>query len=120
MTYEEQVKITRSEINPLDIKRYRVKEIWYFDKETSRLMVKILGVAPIREFYDEDTGIFKYEAPMFWIYFPEARDVLSRYPVFNEFNDASMISWADLFMMRKFSSYIFDILFIFFIKIYIV
>ena len=108
VTYEEQVKITRSEINPLDIKRYRVKEIWYFDKETSRLMVKILGVAPIREFYDEDTGIFKYEAPMFWIYFPEARDVLSRYPVFNEFNDASMISWADLFMMRKFASYIYE------------
>ena len=108
VTYEEQVKITRSEINPLDIKRYRVKEIWYFDKESSRMLVKILGIAPIREFYDENTGIFKYEAPMFWVYFPQARDVLSRYPVFNEFNDASMLSWADLFLMRKFSSYIYE------------
>ena len=30
------------------------------------------------------------------------------YPVFNEFNDASMITWADLFLMRKFSSYIYE------------
>ena len=57
VTYEEQVKITRSEINPLDIKRYRIKEIWYFDRESSRMFVKILGIAPIREFYDENTGI---------------------------------------------------------------
>ena len=107
VTYEEEVKITRSEINPDDIKRYRVKEIWFFDKESSRMMVRILGIAPIKEYYDEDTGSFKYEAPLFWIYYPEAREALSRYTVFNEFNDASVITWYDLFEMRKFSSYIY-------------
>lgn len=107
VTYEEEVKITRSEINPDDIKRYRVKEIWYFDKESSKMNVRILGVAPIKEYYDEDTGVFKYEAPMFWIYYPEAREVLARYRVFNEFNDASVITWYDLFEMRKFASYIY-------------
>lgn len=107
VTYEEEVKITRSEINPDDIKRYRVKEIWYFDKEASRMRVRILGIAPIKEYYDEDTGAFKYEAPLFWVYYPEAREALSRYTVFNEFNDASVITWYDLFEMRKFSSYIY-------------
>jgi gliding motility associated protien GldN len=107
VTYEEEVKITRSEINPNDIKRYRVKEIWYFDKETSRMQVRILGIAPIKEYYDEDTGAFKYEAPLFWVYYPESREALSRYTVFNEFNDASVITWYDLFEMRKFSSYIY-------------
>jgi gliding motility associated protien GldN len=107
VTYEEEVKITRSEINPNDIKRYRVKEIWYFDKESSRMKVRILGIAPIKEYYDEDTGAFKYEAPLFWVYYPESREALSRYTVFNEFNDASVITWYDLFEMRKFSSYIY-------------
>ncbi len=107
ITYEEEVAITRSEINPNDIKRYRIKEIWYFDKETSRMMVRILGIAPLQEVFDEDTGSFKYELPLFWAYYPEAREVLSRYTVFNEMNDASVITWSDLFEMRKFSSYIY-------------
>ena len=71
------------------------------------MQVRILGVAPIREYFDKESGAFKYEAPMFWIYMPEARKALARYRVFNEMNDASMISWADLFDMRKFSSYIY-------------
>ncbi len=107
VTYEEEVKVTRSEINPTDIKRYRVKEMWYFDKETSRMMVRILGIAPLQEVFDEDTGSFKYELPLFWVYYPEAREVLSRYTVFNEMNDASVITWSDLFEMRKISSYIY-------------
>ena len=106
-TYEEQVKITRSEINPTDIKRYRIKEIWFFDEESSRMKVRILGVAPIKDYYDEETGAFKYEAPMFWVYYPEVREVLARHRVFNESNDASVLTWYDLFEMRKFASYIY-------------
>lgn len=107
VTYEEEVRVTRSEINPNDIKRYRVKEMWYFDKESSRMLVRILGIAPLQEVFDEDTGTFKYELPLFWVYYPEAREVLSRYTVFNEMNDASVITWSDLFEMRRFSSYIY-------------
>lgn len=105
-TYEETVKITRSELNPEDIKRYRVKEIWYFDEEASRMKVRILGIAPVRDYYDKDTGIFKFEGPMFWIYYPEVREVLGRHRVFNEANDASPNTWYDLFEMRMFASYI--------------
>ena len=106
-TYEEEVKITTSEINPEDIKRYRIKEVWYFDRESSVMKVRILGVAPIQDVYDDDTGMFKYERPMFWVYYPEVREVLARHRVFNEFNDASPMSWYDLFEMRKFASYIY-------------
>jgi gliding motility associated protien GldN len=105
-TYEETVKITRDELNPEDIKRYRVKEIWYFDEEASRMKVRILGIAPVRDFYDKDSGIFKFEGPIFWIYYPEVREVLARHRVFNEANDASTNTWYDLFEMRMFSSYI--------------
>jgi len=106
-TYEETVRITRSELNPEDIKRYRVKEIWYFDEEASRMKVRILGIAPVRDYYDKDTGIFKFEGPMFWVYYPEVRQVLARHRVFNDGNDAAPMTWYDLFEMRMFSSYIF-------------
>ncbi len=106
-TYEEQIKITTSEINWEDINRYRVKELWFFDEEVSRLRVRILGIAPIKEEYDEETGIFKYEAPLFWIYYPQVREPLSKFQVFNDNNDAAPLNWTDLFELREFSSYIY-------------
>ena len=36
-TYEEQIQIVRNELNPEDVKRFRIKEVWFFDEETSML-----------------------------------------------------------------------------------
>ena len=105
-TYEEQIQIVRNELNPEDVKRFRIKEIWFFDEETSMLQVRILGIAPLIDVKD-DNGNFKYEKPMFWVYYPECREVLSRHQVFNAGNDASPNSWEDLLEMRYFSSYIY-------------
>jgi len=106
-TYEDEVRIVNNPVNPEDIKKYRVKEMWFFDKESSRMQVRILGVAPIKDTYDETTGEFKYAIPIFWVYYPEAREALSRYSVFNEYNDAAPGTWYDLFEQRRFSSYIY-------------
>ncbi len=100
-TYEDEVVIVNSPVNPEDIIKYRVKEMWYFDEESSRMGVRILGIAPIRDYTDENTGEFKYAIPMFWVYYPEAREALSRHTVFTEGND------ADLFEQRTFPSYIY-------------
>ncbi|MCB0585528.1 MAG: gliding motility protein GldN [Phaeodactylibacter sp.] len=105
-TYEETYQIVRNEVNPQDVKRFRIKEIWFFDEETSTLQVRILGIAPLIEEYD-DNGNFKYERPMFWVYYPEAREVLARERVFNVGNDNSPMTFEDLFEMRFFSSYIY-------------
>ena len=106
-TYEDEVRIVNNPVNPEDIKKYRVKEMWFFDKESSRMQVRILGIAPILDVYDETTGEFKYPIPLFWVYYPEAREPLSRYQVFNEYNDAAPGTWYDLFEQRRFSSYIY-------------
>jgi gliding motility associated protien GldN len=105
-TYEETQTIVSNEINPEDVKRFRLKEIWYFDKETSRLNVRILGIAPL---YDEkdSNGNIKYEKLLFWVYYPEARQVLARERAFNVGNDSSPMTWEDIMEMRFFSSYIF-------------
>ncbi len=108
-TYEQTIEIVTVDINPEDINRFRVKEVWFFDEETSRLRHRILGIAPIKETYDEDTGLFKYEEPIFWIYYPAVREAFSKHRVFNDFNDAGPTTWYDLFEQRKFASYIYKI-----------
>lgn len=108
-TYVDEVVITQDPINPEDIQKFRVKEMWFFDEEASRMGVRILGIAPVKDYIDENTGEFKYAIPLFWVYFPEAREPLSRYSVFNENNDAAPITWSDLLERRQFSSYIFKV-----------
>lgn len=106
VTYDEKIEIVTNDINPEDVKRFRLKEIWFFDEETSTLQVRILGIAPLLDVKDENTGEFRYEQPMFWVYYPEARETLARERVFNFGNDNTLITWEDLFEMRFFSSYI--------------
>jgi len=106
-TYEEEVKIVSNDINYESINRFRVKEIWYFDEEASLMKVRILGIAPILDEFDPETGLFKYSLPLFWVYYPEARETFAKFQVFNEFNNMAPMSWYDLFETRFFSSYIY-------------
>lgn len=106
VTFEPKLVITRNVLNWEDIKRFRLKEVWFFDEETSTMQVRIIGIAPLREVYDEN-GNFKYEQPMFWAYYPQLRNTLAREPVMNPLNDAGRMSWDDIFEMRYFASYIY-------------
>ena len=106
-TYQEEVRIIKNDLDYTNIKTFRVKEIWYFDKESSRLNCRILGIAPIQEKKNAETGEVEYSLPMFWIYYPEARKYLTKEMVFNDRNDSAPGSWADLFDARVFSSYIY-------------
>ena len=105
-TYEEQIQVVRNELNPEDVKRFRFKEVWFFDEESSTLQVRTLGIAPLIDVTD-DNGNFLYEQPMFWVYYPEARNILARERVFNYGNDASPITWEDLMERRYFASYVY-------------
>lgn len=105
-TYIEKVEVVKTQVNPADIMQYRMKEIYFFDEESSTMKVRILGIAPIKDEVDRETGIVKYSGPIFWIYYPEARDHLSRQLVFNENNDMSPMTWSDLFEKRFFTSFI--------------
>ncbi len=108
-TYEEKVQVVRNEINWEDIKQFRIKEVWYFDKELSTFKSRILGIGPILQSIDPDTGEFKYQEVLFWMYYPEARYALARYRVQNGNNDIAPMSWYDLFESRFFASYILKI-----------
>ena len=87
--------------DPNKVLHWRVKEDWFFNKKTSTMQVRIMGLAPL--YYDEEA---KIETPLFWIYYPSSRSVLSHNEAFNPKNDAQRMSWDDMFQMRLFSSVI--------------
>ncbi len=105
ITFEERTEIVKKEFNPENVTKYRIKEDWIFDMETSTLVVRIIGIAPILEVIDAE-GNYRGDVPLFWVYYPEARTVLSQHQVFNPKNGGARNSWEDLFEMRYFASYI--------------
>lgn len=103
-TYETKTSVVKNEISAESIKFFRIKEVWFFDRESSRMKVRILGIAPIRERIIAGKA---EEQAMYWLYYPQIREILARHRSFNDFNDASPLSWDDVFEMRRFSSYIY-------------
>lgn len=98
--------IIAQRFNPMDVRRFRIKEDWFFDKQRSVMEVRILGLCPVRDNFDE-RGEFRGHEPLFWIYFPEARNVLARAQVFNSHNSAQRLTFDDVFLKRIFASYIY-------------
>lgn len=105
-TGETAIQVGVNGINWEEVNRFRVKEVWFFDKSTSTMRVRILGIAPLIDVFTE-TGEFRNEKPLFWAYYPELRSYLAKEEVFTVGNDASLNSWEDIFEMRFFSSYIY-------------
>jgi gliding motility associated protien GldN len=96
--------IKAGEFNPDSILKFRIKEDWIFDKQRSVFEPRIVGIAPMIRI--SAAGQSFDEQPAFWIYFPEARHLLVTKPVVNRENDATGLSYDDLFMKRIFASYI--------------
>ena len=104
-TFEITPTVVTNDINVEDIKSFRIKEVWFFDEESSSMKVRILGIAPVIAKYADD-GNFLFNYPMFWFYYPEARGVMASKQAFLGPNDAQPLSWEDIFEMRYFASYI--------------
>lgn len=101
-----QWKVVQKEFNLDDVVRFRIKEDWVFDREASRLFVRILGIAPLKMVYRED-GTERGTTPMFWIYYPDLRPTLAKYEVYNPKNmGMGRMTWEELFEARMFSSYV--------------
>jgi gliding motility associated protien GldN len=94
-------------IESQQVVRYWVKEDWFFDKQRSVMDVRIIGICPLIEKKDENTGEFRSYEALFWLYFPECRPYFAQYEVFNRFNDAERRTFDDIFHKRLFSSFIF-------------
>lgn len=112
------------EYEPKQIISYNVKEIWYFDKQTSRFYVQILEIEPIIE-HDRASTSYDYDSEggesddndvrgtmmkkrVGYIYYPELRPFLAKQEVFNVKNNAQRLSFDDLITWKRdFTSYIY-------------
>jgi gliding motility associated protien GldN len=94
-------KKMRNEINLDSFYKFRVKEEVIFDKESSRLFWRILGIAPVKNVITS-MGVNLGETELFWVYYPDMRPVLAGYEVYNAKNFGGRMSWEELFESRMF------------------
>jgi gliding motility associated protien GldN len=96
----------RDEFDENSITAYRIKEEVIFDRETSRLHFRILGVAPVKTIRNDD-GSIRDSYALFWLYYPDLRPILAKYEAYNPRNIGMRMSWEEIFEARYFSSYIY-------------
>lgn len=96
-------------IQTQDIEGYMMKGMWYFDKRLGELKYRLLALAPmgkdvltlgLPDIEDEEL----YE--LFWVFYPETRDVLHDSKVFNPKNVSQPISYDHLLNARRFNAVI--------------
>jgi gliding motility associated protien GldN len=95
----------KDDFRSTDVQRIKLKEVWFFDKQRSQMDVRILGICPVINLYDDDGNWLAFQE-MFWIYFPEARPVFAKSIVFNRNNGAEERTYDELFWKRIFGSYV--------------
>jgi gliding motility associated protien GldN len=96
----------RDDFDENSITSYRIKEEVIFDRETSRLFFRILGIAPVKTIKNDD-GSFRDAYPLFWLYYPDMRAILAKYEAYNPRNMSMRMSWEEIFESRYFTSYIY-------------
>jgi len=95
------------EIGSDDVTAYRIKGMWYFDKRRGELMYRLLGLMPVGEDLKNLDGDEEKKTNLFWIWYPSIREILHKELVFNDTSNANQISFDQLLLSRRFSSYIY-------------
>ena len=99
-------EIDESNIPNREILKYYAKEVWYFDKHNSVFNVRLIALCPIWYRQDYDMGLQK--TPLFWIRYDELRPYLAKQEaLISDRNNGARESMDDLFIKRRFGSYIF-------------
>jgi len=98
--------VSTTSFDPESVVKLRIKEEWVFDREASRMFVRILGIAPLKTVLNAN-GTERGSSVMFWVYYPDLRPTLAKYEVYNPKNMGnSRMTWEELFESRMFSSYV--------------
>ncbi len=108
--------IAEPELKSQDVLQYRIKGTWYFDKRQGEMKYRLLGIAPCaRDIETKDpnkvddyTQEEKDETyPLFWVWYPDARDVLNKANVFNTRNSSQPITFDHILNSRRFNATIY-------------
>ncbi|MFC5194746.1 MULTISPECIES: gliding motility protein GldN [Bizionia] len=102
--------ITKRDITSYDVSAYLIKGLWYFDKRQAELKYRLIGIAPAApdvNFIDSDDEANKEPIPLFWVFFPDAREILHEAKAFNNENSSVPYSFDHLLNSRRFNGYIY-------------
>ncbi|NQY04952.1 MAG: gliding motility protein GldN [Flavobacteriaceae bacterium] len=94
-------------LNAADVAEFRIKGYWYFDKRQGELKYRLIALCPVAP----DVNFIDSETPdlveLFWIFYPDVREVLNSWKSFNNKNSANPISFDHLLNSRRFSGVIY-------------
>ncbi len=103
--------IDKYNIDSEHIEGYKIKGVWYIDKRQGEMKYRLLGIAPIapdvQTLGRDDLGDINEKLPLFWVFYPDARQVMHDMKVFNPKNAAFPISFDHLLNAHRFSSLIY-------------
>ena len=91
--------------------KYLIQEVVFFDKHTSRLHSKIIGIAPLNSDKistkdGSDVMAALRESIMFWIPFDELRPYMAMQYVIPSQNETRRVTFDDFFQKHLYTSYI--------------
>ena len=101
--------VNRRNITAREIRQYRVKGTWYFNKRQGEIKYRLLGLAPVApDVYTLDKPEAEQDlVELFWIWFPDARKSLNTSTVFNTRNSSQPITYDHMLNSRRFNSLIY-------------
>lgn len=107
-TLDEQF-ISHTEVDAADVQGYRIRGYWYFDKRQGDQRYRLIGIAPmVIDAYNKQQGYEDAQpVELFWIFYPEAREVLHKAKVFNPDNTAQPLSFDQVLNGRRFNAVIY-------------
>lgn len=85
---------------------WHIKSEWFFDKIRGEMVNRIIGIAPEVEDINPQS-IDGNTYVLFWLWFPETRQILARNDAFNPGNRSQRMSFDNLFHKRMFNAVIY-------------
>lgn len=119
LTEEEKKEFTNVyETKTENVKVLKIKGMWYIDRRDSQMKYRLLGIAAM----GQDPATMGQYGPdgqplaskdelidLFWVFYPDAREVLANSVAFNNKNLSSDITFDDLLNARRFSTVIYKV-----------
>ncbi|MDR7371742.1 gliding motility associated protein GldN [Flavobacterium aquidurense] len=99
--------VLKTDMTSQDVTQYKIKGYWYFDKRQSELKYRLLGICPVTpDVYTMNSDEKDY-VELFWVFYPNAREVLHEAKAFNDNNSALPISFDQILNSRRFNAVIY-------------
>ena len=97
-----------------DVSKFKIKGVWYFDKRQAELKYRPIAIAPVIESpqskskrFDSTENIDPVFIDLFWMFYPDTRNILFEAEAFNEANTSKPVNFDHLINSRRFSAYIY-------------